>query len=748
MPEVLFGRARDEQRTRQIEKFADVVYYNMGLACYRVNDIDMQKQGVDLIMKRPNSINDMDIMRVDEKAAVSYMHKDIGTYAFELSSESNKDSTGWFVSPSSITTHYALMWPRSDNDGLTVNKALVVIVPKTAINQWMNEHHLNPRELVSQVQALPNMYDYDGNIRSKRLHVNGVDIVQSMSCMEQPVNILIPKEDLIKMADLVYTQHSPVFVDLAHDCLQQRKEGRSFSQYLSPSQYEQIFTNVNSSRFHVYRDGMAIETSDFKHGDELCVQDKNKTICLAVYNSLENRGGWLITSLKDQLLPNIDTIQHYFTDKLQNGKVPEGFVASTKDFSQLIPDGRLSCPQHGDCITHFGKYTQGNVIQMRYNANIKAYVLTDNPYIKADSIKSFRDIPVISERELDLKRAVGDRVLGLVKAIRLDETLREEHLQKKLPFMVKDITKDLISSRCTAEELELRKATSQERAKLFSMFTHPKFVNDFIGELMVMTKEERSNPERIAAVLYDEKRNERYRADVVPCTNLNTVAYKIGVDTHYHRDRYGNESQRVSWNTESFKEVQKALADYYQPEHLPVIGGKTPAWVTAAICNSMDRPVYVKINAYQTAPVTNIPTGDVKESQGIHFDAQRGNNAVIVNWSMEPGATFTPQQLRHLQIPEVGSNENVIINGSGPSYITASMAKTYSHTNDKVYCENQAFRGYMCVASQNKNNLGQYINQTELKYQMDMAPARHQERTIEHSFNRTREDPERELALV
>lgn len=197
-------RKNDNEKTRKIERFVDKIYRDNGLKMQRIFDYDMQTRGVDVIHKI-----DEETRYIDEKFAVQYYNRDLNTFAFELSSHNNVDDNGWFTSEHMITTHYCILWFRSDDSFKNIESYDLCYINKKKIMEYL--YSVGYRDNI--LDEFCNYWDggidnkyrrfyYERNGRRYRDLRNGVRIVQSMQFeVESPINVVIPKKELFKLAE-------------------------------------------------------------------------------------------------------------------------------------------------------------------------------------------------------------------------------------------------------------------------------------------------------------------------------------------------------------------------------------------------------------------------------------------------------------------------------------------------------------------------------------------------------------------
>ena len=71
---------RDLKKEKILSKYLDGVYNKIPLTVQRINDLDLQYKGVDLIYN-----NNGAKIYIDEKAQLDYLNSDLPTFTFELS---------------------------------------------------------------------------------------------------------------------------------------------------------------------------------------------------------------------------------------------------------------------------------------------------------------------------------------------------------------------------------------------------------------------------------------------------------------------------------------------------------------------------------------------------------------------------------------------------------------------------------------------------------------------------------------
>lgn len=199
-------RVDTNKKVRLVEKMvADPFYRMSGLHFARVDEPSLQKMGVDLMI-----IDGEKVQYVDEKFAVNTYN--LGSYSFELYSENNVDCNGWFTSSNNITTHYVLMWITADKDG-AITKIEMAKIAKSAIKDFAKKIGFDDETLAKFRAHWENpVYPFGPSLfrtanGRRYMHLSGgCRVVQSTQLRENPINLVIPKETLLQMADTIWVR--------------------------------------------------------------------------------------------------------------------------------------------------------------------------------------------------------------------------------------------------------------------------------------------------------------------------------------------------------------------------------------------------------------------------------------------------------------------------------------------------------------------------------------------------------------
>lgn len=200
------SRRHDEIVEKNIQKHLNKLYNDNNLKYDRVDDIKLQKRGVDLFIFD----NDKKIP-VDEKSASTYYKKHLKTFSFELSTNNNYNSHGWFDpdNKNMITEYYFLVYPFAPNnpehDTLkNIDEIEVIGISKKKLWKYLNENKIYGLENVETTLNKSGKLVSDNNGYHERIiyDVNhDIRFVHSIWLREQPINIVISRKVLRKLAD-------------------------------------------------------------------------------------------------------------------------------------------------------------------------------------------------------------------------------------------------------------------------------------------------------------------------------------------------------------------------------------------------------------------------------------------------------------------------------------------------------------------------------------------------------------------
>ena len=207
-------RAADETNTRIVNEFLDRNFYteaNGFSSVERVYDKPRQVQGIDVEFDFNGKS-----YAADEKAATSYVNKNLGTFSFELAFVNRKNEIvdGWLLNEDILTDSYVIVWidngdmvPFSEDtpdievlDGVgAIHVADVALVKKKKVLEYLESLGWPVGRLSMKCDKI---IEKEGEgIEMGNVWRNGCKFSYSKHLVEEPVNIILPRFRLIEMAD-------------------------------------------------------------------------------------------------------------------------------------------------------------------------------------------------------------------------------------------------------------------------------------------------------------------------------------------------------------------------------------------------------------------------------------------------------------------------------------------------------------------------------------------------------------------
>lgn len=187
-------RGQDEKRSDQAHKMIERVFYGPETADYKdITDKETQVKGVDSVFTYNGVEYDC-----DEKAAVNYVGKNLQTFSMELTfiDRANKLVDGWFVKEGSKTDSYLFMW-------LDADTYEIALVRKKDIENYLERLGWDIDKLYRKAEKIR----YEDDRKFGFLNENGCKFSFSDWLPEEPINVLVPRKELTRMA--VYTNKFP-----------------------------------------------------------------------------------------------------------------------------------------------------------------------------------------------------------------------------------------------------------------------------------------------------------------------------------------------------------------------------------------------------------------------------------------------------------------------------------------------------------------------------------------------------------
>lgn len=193
-------REYDEHCEKVMAQFLDEHFYKkIGYTWReRVTDRERQVKGLDVILKR-----DGKVYNIDEKAAIRYTNG-LKTFALELSFLNRKGNRvdGWLIDEKKVNDYFVFVWINKIEGELIENvdsfkEIEVALVSKEKIMIYLESLGWDVDKLLIKDERIRDGIDDNlGDIKK-----NGCKFSYSERLFEKPINILLPKQAYIKIAD-------------------------------------------------------------------------------------------------------------------------------------------------------------------------------------------------------------------------------------------------------------------------------------------------------------------------------------------------------------------------------------------------------------------------------------------------------------------------------------------------------------------------------------------------------------------
>lgn len=183
----------DKRQEELFGKYLDKRFYPLykKSKVTRVYDEDKQNKGIDVIIENSDGRK----VKVDEKAALHWMHREIYTFAFEITNTTSR-AEGWLYNEENETEYYLLAWPHATdlsvpNEDVFCNNE-IMFIRRADVKKILEERNLN-RDKIMQI------YREHGEEWSKeekywKMYLcQGIWLHLTKYLREQPLNVLISK---------------------------------------------------------------------------------------------------------------------------------------------------------------------------------------------------------------------------------------------------------------------------------------------------------------------------------------------------------------------------------------------------------------------------------------------------------------------------------------------------------------------------------------------------------------------------
>ena len=715
-------RVQDETYTRAVEAFLDTVYYNM-TSPYDTSkklsdhlsrneyDVEAQKKGADIFLERSPT----ETMIVDEKFAINYREKDLRTFSFELESRARSgdgwvERPGWFINPENQTTHYMLLWFKSDHDISTMYDYEACLVSKQAIKDQLAREGVDVHEMFRAFKdCVEHQIEPPAGCKMSfgqdkiTMDFNGYRITQSTQFEEAPINIIIPREKLREMAELQMQSKTPIRIQDAVDVMERDKHP-NLSKCVSPKVAELLNTrNLITGSLSYEQNGRAFQ-GVFKgtptHGDRLLVTVDGKQVPIAQ----NYKGHWF--SLTDE--PIVDTIfkknVHPFNDMLaQQLQEKTGISISAMDsMHQPLPE----VPQEnidGMIIKVTNPLTNQVEGRFQYHEAINRFVaLGDSPL--GEKAQIIGDVSIISETEYMKIRAFADRVADWSRD--KDNRYRGKTEQEALQYakrVVEAVTSpDWQSTRATAMEAIAQGLSKTERNEIIAAITHEGCINALAEKLMrrekvcgtadlfiACTQEEnykfpvrKQVPVREQAPIKEPEPIQK--PEPVRNQKINTfdLARQVGCEMNEKAGYNGKVNVMINWTPETVEAACAVLRENNQPNTQYVFEGYAPTWAMAAMMDACE-PNKTFISNRQIG-VMDMQAAQHGDGGPIQTTVNTTARITTVKCEQTGEGNIYPAQIK---LPEIEPGQIVFIQGDLPYYAQIAIGEKYAEQAAAVYFE-------------------------------------------------------------
>jgi len=192
---------------RELAKFLDKHLYTKDIFTRsdRTDNASTQIDGSDIIISIP-SLGIKDAI-VDEKASIYYINKDLRTFVLEISflNRGYQIQEGWFVNDQLSTQYYLMQWIKANvadpwqvKEG-NITEIECVLVSKAKLKAYFEAEGYNKEKLLQIAQGMRSTQKNEMAPAGKPYRFRF-----SYKLAEKPVNILLNKEEYIRLGEFHY----------------------------------------------------------------------------------------------------------------------------------------------------------------------------------------------------------------------------------------------------------------------------------------------------------------------------------------------------------------------------------------------------------------------------------------------------------------------------------------------------------------------------------------------------------------
>lgn len=209
-------REKDMSLEKEIASFLDkYLYSKTNFMVRRAENIEDQLKGIDVVLKPEDGSTEL---IVDEKAQGHYINANLPTFAFEIDFK-RKDGAiteGWLFDEKKTTTHYLLIWIFASNPKdvrvETIDRLRCILIDRKKIQEFLAESGLGKSVIIEKAKSI-RKEGVAGRLFDSALLKQPLMPGQSIDhyfyfttfLAEQPINIVIRRDTLEKLADRIVT---------------------------------------------------------------------------------------------------------------------------------------------------------------------------------------------------------------------------------------------------------------------------------------------------------------------------------------------------------------------------------------------------------------------------------------------------------------------------------------------------------------------------------------------------------------
>ena len=192
---------------RELAKFLDKHLYSKDIftRAERTDNAYTQIDGSDIVLSIP-SLNIQDAV-VDEKASIYYINKDLRTFVLEISflNRGYQIQEGWFVNDKLSTQYYLMQWIKANvadpwqvKEG-NITEIECVLVSKKKLKDYFEREGYDKTRLIQLSQQMRASQQIMLAPSGKPYR-----FFFTQNLAEKPVNILLNKEEYIRLGEFHY----------------------------------------------------------------------------------------------------------------------------------------------------------------------------------------------------------------------------------------------------------------------------------------------------------------------------------------------------------------------------------------------------------------------------------------------------------------------------------------------------------------------------------------------------------------